>query len=318
MAHTENLDLNVSRTFGEKLGDTFAFARINAAVLLQVHLFVSLPIVIAIAGILFLLFPDYFSLLGTIDSGVFIDTVSRRREDWAWFIQNIGFPSLAILPVSANSFILVDMYEKGQGEKLRFQDVLREIPKKLPKLLFAKLIMLPLILFVTMLTLVPELIGVKIVVAIMLAPLCLIMYTLFSFVEMLILQHDYKLQRALSYSSKIAGKYFWTVYGTNLVILLIFIFLTFAMEFPALALDTLEGLTIFDLDMNGFWGILSAALRAFSGVGGFILFTFVSINAGVLYFSLKEKNNRSGILERIKRIGIAEKPENIYLEDEQY
>lgn len=318
MAHTAKLNLNKNRTFGEKLGDTFNFARLNAGVFLQVQFFISLPIIILFAGIFYLLFTDYFSLLGTIDSGVFIDDVSRRRENWSWFIQNILFPAVAVLPVSATTFIIVDRYEQSESGKLTFQEVTKAIGKQLPKLMAAKLIMLPMILFLMLTVLLPEEIGFKIFFAVLLAPLCIIMYTLFTCVELLILQHQYPIFRALSYSSKIIMRYFWASFGSNIVILIIYLFLTFAMEFPALVLDTLEGITIFDIDLDSFWSLFASALRGFSSIAGFLLFAFVSINASIQYFSFKEQNNRTNIMDRIRTIGEELPAENIYAEDEQY
>lgn len=318
MGHTENLNLNKSRTFGEKLGDTFTFARVNAGALLQVHLFISLPIIILFAGIFYLLFTDYFSLLGAVDSGVFIDDVSRRRETWAWFIQNILFPAFAVLPVSANTFIVMDLYEKGDGEKVSFQATTKAVAKQLPKLMAAKLIMLPLIMIVMLVTVAADEVVFSITFAILLAPISIVFYTIFTCVELLILQHQYSIGGALSYSSKIIGRYFWMTFGSNFVILIIYLFLTFAMEFPSMALDTLEGITIFEMDMDSFWSVFTSALRGFSGVVGYLLFSFVSINAGIQYFSLKEKNNRKNIMDRIRMIGEAEPMENIYAEDEQY
>lgn len=308
----------MSRTFSEKLGDTFKFIRLNAGILLQTHLFISLPIIILTAGLFFLLFPEYFSLISTVDSGIFIDEVRFRRENYSWVIQNILFPALAVLPVSANTLLVMHLYDKTPDRKLTFQDVWKEVPGQFTRLMLAKLVMLPIIIIAEFPVLFPEEDAAKIFLALFFGIIGMIFYTLFSCVEMLMLQHDYNVFKGMSRSSKIMGRFFWPTVGLNLVILIVYLFMTFAMEFPALIIDTLEGVSVLDMDMDGFWPIFSKALRAFSGIAGFLLFTIPAAAVGLNYFSIKEQTNRSNIMERIEAIGVAPKPEDIYSEDEQY
>lgn len=308
----------MSRNFSEKLGDTFKFIRLNAGVLLQTHLFISLPIIILTAGLFFVLFREYFSLISTIDSGIFIDEVTYRRENYSWVLQNILFPAMAVLPVSANTLLVMHLYDKHPDKKLTFQDVWKAAPRQLTRLMLAKLVMLPIILIAEFPVIFPEEDIAKIFLAVFFSIVGLIFYTLFSCVEMLMLQHDYTVFKAMGRSSKIMNRFFWPTLGLNLVILVVYLFMTFAMEFPALIIDTLEGVSVLDMDMDGFWPIFSQALRAFSGIAGFLLFTIPAATIGLNYFSIKEQTNRSNIMERIKSIGVAPKPEDIYTEDEQY
>ena len=318
MESTERLNLNLSRTFSEKLGDTFKFIRLNAGVLLQTHLFISLPLIILSAGLLFLLFRDYFSLISTVDSGIFIDEVRFRRENYSWAIQNLLFPALAVLPVSANTLLVMNLYEKKKGEKVTFQEVWKQVPKQFTRVMLAKLVMLPIILFAQFPVLFPDDDGAKIFLALFFGIVGMIFYTLFSCVEMLILQHDYPIFKAMGRSSKIMNRFFWPTLGLHVVILIVYLFMTFAMEFPAMIIDTLEGISVLDMDMDGFWPIFSSALRAFSGIAGFLLFTIPAATVGINYFSIKEQTNRSNIMERIQSIGVVQQPEDIYAEDEQY
>ncbi len=308
----------MSRTFSEKLGDSFKFIRLNAGVLLQTHLFISLPIIILTAGLFFLLFREYFSLISTIDSGIFIDEVRYRREGYSWVLQNILFPAMAVLPVSANTLLVMHLHEKNPDRKLTFQDVWKAAPRQLTRLMLAKLVMLPIILFAEFPVLFPDEDVFKIILAIFFSGIGVIFYTLFSCVEMLMLQHDYNVFKAMGRSSKIMNRFFWSTLGLNFVILVVYLFMTFAMEFPALIIDTLEGISVLDMDMDGFWPIFSKALRAFSGIAGFLLFTIPATVIGLNYFSIKEQTNRSNIMERIQNIGVAPKVEDIYTEDEQY
>ena len=75
---TERIELLRKRGFGELVGDTFAFIRLNLAVILKVHFLFSLPVIIVTAGVFLLLFRDHFSLLHTIDSGPFEDSIAFR------------------------------------------------------------------------------------------------------------------------------------------------------------------------------------------------------------------------------------------------
>lgn len=318
MASTDQLNLNLSRNFSEKMGDTFKFIRLNAGVLLQVHLFVSLPIIILFAGILFLLFNDYFSLISTIESGIFIDDVTHRTHNTTWILKNLIFPGLAVLPVGANTLLVMNLYEKGKGERVTFQQVSKVLPKQLTRLMLAKLFMLPIILLPELPSMFPNEDGAKIFLALFLGSAGLVFYSLFSCVEMLMLQHEYSVFKAIGRSVKIMQRFFWSTLALNLVILIVYLFMTFAMEFPAMILDTLEEVAVLDLNLEGFGAILSKALRAFSGIAGFFLFTIPAAAVGINYFSLKEQTNRSNIMERISNIGVKPDQKDIYAEDEQY
>jgi len=300
------------------MGDTFKFIRLNAGVLLQVHLFVSLPIIILFAGILFLLFNDYFSLISTIESGIFIDEITYRTQNTSWFLKNIIFPALAVLPVSANTLLVMHLHDKNTGDKVTFQQVSKLLPRQLTRLMLAKLVMLPIILIPEIPTLFPNEDGAKIFLALFLGSVGLVFYSLFSCVEMLMLQHGYSVFKAMGRSAKIMQRFFWATLALNLVILIVYLFMTFAMEFPALILDTIEEVAVVDLNLEGFGSIVSKALRAFSGVAGFLLFTIPAAAVGINYFSLKEQTNRSNIMERIGKIGERPTQKDIYAEDEQY
>lgn len=313
----EQLNLNKSRTFSQQVGDTFKFIRLNAGVLLRTHLFISLPIILLVAGAFFLIFNAYFSLLSTVNSGIFVDSVSASHDNTAWFVQNVLFPAFALLPVSANTILVVHLYEQNKDEKLSFDQIWEACRKWLPKLFLTKLIMLPLILGSLIPLLYIDSEPVRYISAFFLGIIGFIFYNLFTCVELLILQHDYTPFKAIRKSMKVMVRNFWLGLGLNLVALVIYLFMTFAMEFPAMILDTLENIAILDVDTGGVWLVAAAALRAFSGIAGYLIFMVPVVTTAILFFSIKEQNNRSNIMARIRSIG-GQEEEDIYQEDEQY
>lgn len=318
MISKELLNLNQTRSFGEKLGDSFAFVRLNAAVLLQTHLLVSLPIIIVIAAVFFLLFNGYFSLLDIVDSGPFFDEVADRFNSNSWFVQTILFPAFAVIPISANTLLVMNVYEQSGKDTLTFNDIRPEL-KKLPRLLLTKLIMLP-IMFFPFLLLIPTMEeGARIVLVILLiGPIALIFYTLLTCAELLVLQHQYPPFKAIGRSFSVMGKHFWPSYGVHIVIVGLYLITTALLETPAWVADNLEGVAVLDWDMDDFWAGFGKALHAFSALAGYLLYMLPPITAGIVYFSIKEQVQRKNIMERINLIGVEEQPENIYTEDEQY
>ena len=126
---TERIELLRKRTFGEVVGDTFTFIRLNLAVILKVHFLLSLPMILVTAGIFVALFRDNFSLIHTIDSGPFVDSVAYRDGWERWSISTL-FSMMAILPVSTNTFLVIDRYYHSSTGKVTFEEVLAIAKKK--------------------------------------------------------------------------------------------------------------------------------------------------------------------------------------------
>lgn len=318
MISKELLNLNKSRGFAEKIGDALAFLRLNTSVLLQAHLFISLPIIIVLAGAFFLLFNGYFSLLEVVDSGIFLDDVAEQFEKNAWFIQNILFPAFAFSVISAVTFLVLHIYEQAARPTITFQDVTAQL-KQLPRLLGVKLVILPLIFLPYLLLLtVDDEVGRYMLLIFVVGPISVVPYTLLTCAELLVLQHGYNPFKAMGRSFSVMGKYFWPAFAVHTVTLGLYLITTALLETPAWVADSLEGVAVLDWDMDNVWGMAGKAFHAFSALAGYLLFILPPLVAGVEYFSIKERVQRKNIMDKINLIGEDEQPKDIYAEDEQY
>ncbi len=190
---TERIELLRKRSFGEVVGDTFAFIRLNLAVILKVHFLFSLPVILVTAGIFLLLFRDHFSLLHTIDSGPFEDSIAFR-DDFTNSAVSIFFSMMAMIPVSTTTFLIVDRYYHSPTGKVTFEDVVAIAKRKYLLVLAAKLVIAPIIFFTSLILVLPG----------------LAFFTLFMCVELLIIQHNYGIFKAIGKSSNIMTKFFWS------------------------------------------------------------------------------------------------------------
>lgn len=299
---TERIELLRKRTFGEVIGDTFTFIRLNLAVILKVHFLLSLPIIILTAGLFLLLFRDYFSLLHTIDSGPFEDSVAFR-EDWERRFVSMMFSLMAILPISTNTFLIVDRYYRSSTGKVSFEEVLAVAKRKFLPVMAAKLIMAPIIFFTGLILLLPG----------------LAFFTLFLCVELLIIQHNFGIFKAIGKSSSIMTRFFWSPFLYNLLFLLVYIIFTALMQLPIDILQTAAGLSTETIDMDGPWSIVALAFRTFNTIAGYVLYTIPTVGMALTYYHIRETSSQSTIMERIRSIGVEKSKSTEYrLGDEQY
>jgi hypothetical protein len=302
MSTTEKIVLLRRRSFGEVVGDSFAFIRLNLAVILKVHFLISLPIIIVTAALFVLLFRDHFSLIRTLSSGVFVDSVAFR-DDMSNFAVARLFSLFAMMPVSINTFLILDRYSKSETGVVTFEEVTALAWRKYLPLMISKLIMAPIIFFSGMFLILP---GIA-------------FFTLFMCVEMLIIQHNYGIFKAISRSSSIMSRFFWTPFLFNLVFLGVYLLFVALMQLPVVVLEQATDLTTEMIDPDSFWSIAAMSLRTFNTILGYVTYTIPTVAMGVLYFSLREKASQASIMERIRNIGLEKNTKNEFsLGDEQY
>lgn len=300
----ERIELLRRRKFGEVLGDTFAFIRLNLAVILKVHLLLSLPIILVTAGIFLLAFRDHFSLLHTVDSGPFVDSVAWRDDMTTWGIGRL-FAMLALIPVSTNTFLVVDRYQRSATGKVTFEEVWALARKKYLPVLAAKLLMAPIIFFTGLLLIIPG----------------IVFYTLFLCVELLIIQHNFGVIRAIGRSSQIMGKFFWGAFGANILFLLVYLLFTSLMHLPVSIAEEAAELSTDTIDLDNPWALAALSFRVFNTIIGYVIYTIPTVAMALMYFSIREESSQATIMERIRAIGTEKKKRqhNEYsLGDEQY
>ncbi len=299
---TERIELLRRRTFSEVVGDAFTFIRLNLAVILKVHFLLSLPIIIVTAAIFVLVFRDQFSLVRTISSGVFVDTVAWR-EGFSRFAVSQLFSMFAMMPVSINTFIIIDRYSQSSTGVVTFEEVAKVAWRKYLPVAIAKLIMAPIVFFSGMLLLLP---GIA-------------FYTLFLCVEMLMIQHNFGIFKAISRSSSIMSRFFWTPFLFNLVFLLVYFIFIGMMQLPVMLLEEVTHLSTGMIDPDSIWSIVAMSLRTFNTILGYAIYTIPTVGMGVMYYSLRERASQASIMDRIRSIGIEKQRTNQFSHgEEQY
>ena len=293
MSTTESIVLLRRRSFGEVVGDTFAFIRLNLAVILKVHFLLSLPIIIVTAAIFVLLFRDHFSLIRTLSSGVFVDSIAFR-DDMSNFAVSRLFSMFAMMPVSVNTFLIIDRYSKSATGKVTFEEVTALAWRKYLPVMIAKLLIAPIIFFTGMFLILP---GIA-------------FFTLFMCVELLIIQHNFGIFKAIGRSAGIMSRFFWMPFLFNLVFLGVYLLFVGLMQLPVMVLEEVTNLTTGRIDPDSFWSIAAMSLRTFNTILGYITYTIPTVGMGVMYFSLREKASQASIMDRIRSIGMEKTKKN--------
>lgn len=320
MENLKQLNLLKARNFGEKISDAFALIRINLGVMLKAQFLISLPIIIVTATVFVLVFRDYFSLLSSIESGPFED-VLVRRDNFVRFLVFSMFAYLAASPVTIVTLVISDRYARSPNEKVTFDQVWQTTRQKFLKLMALRLILGPLTImayFVPFMPMGPSLTGLNITLSILLLFPGIIFMVLFLAADLLILQHNYPIGRAISRSASIMSRNFWPAFSATGAALLLFLAANLLMIIPGKLLGMVEDLTTGYKDPQSFWTIFMTALRGFNTIAGFVLFAIPVSTIAVQYFTIRETVARAGIMDRIRHIGIQEVKQNVYAEDEQY
>lgn len=299
---TERIELLRKRGFGEVVGDTFAFIRLNLAVIIKVHFLFSLPVIIVTAGLFLLLFRDYFSLLHAIDTGPFEDSIAFR-DNFTGGAVSLLFSMMAMIPVSITTFLIVDRYYHSPTGKVSFDDVVAIAKRKYLPVLAAKLLVAPIIFFTGLILVLPG----------------LAFFTLFMCMELLIIQHNFGVFKAIGKSSNIMTRFFWTPFLNNLLFLLVYVIFTSLMKIPVGILENALELTTTTIDLDSPWTIVVLALKTFNTILGFILYTIPTVAMALMYYSIRETASKATIMERVRAIGTEKKKSPEYrLGDEQY
>ncbi|MEM0996873.1 MAG: hypothetical protein AAGN35_07335 [Bacteroidota bacterium] len=320
MENSRPLELLKTRTFSEKISDAFVLIRVNFGVLFKAHGFISLPIIILFAALFVVLFRDYFSLLTTLESGPFAD-VLVRRENFARYSLFMLFAYLAATPVVIVTLAVVDRYSRHPEQKVTFEEVWSTVRQKFLKLFLLRLLIAPLAAmayFTLFMPMGPSLTPLNVTISILMLFPGMAFITLFLPADLLILQHNYPVGKAIRRSFTIMGQNFWSAFGATVGIALIYLSFSLLMLIPGEVLKMVEELTVGYREPSSWWGIFLTSLRGFNTIAGFVLFAIPIAGIGIQYFTIRETVARAGIMERIRSIGVEEQKVNIYVEDEQY
>ncbi len=138
-------------------------------------------------------------------------------------------------------------------------------------------------------------------------------------VELLIIQHNFGIFKAIGRSAGIMSRFFWMPFLFNLVFLGVYLLFVGLMQLPVMVLEEVTNLTTGRIDPDSFWSIAAMSLRTFNTILGYITYTIPSVGMGVMYFSLREKASQASIMDRIRSIGMEKTKKNEFsLGDEQY
>jgi hypothetical protein len=297
----ESLKLLKNRTGSERISDSFNFVRINLAILLKTQVLLSIPVILLTAALFQVLLTDYFSLMDSIGTGPFEDDVARDAERTQWLVGML-FTLAAIIPITVNTSIVFDAYARANGKPVTFDAVWESFKKNFLRLYMARLIISVIVAATSFILIIPG----------------LVMYNLFLVTEMLMLQNNFGIGKALNRSSTVMGKAFWTAFWVNLGIGAIILAAYLAMQGLLPVLKWLASLVITDVGAGEFWEYLGMFIAALNTVLGYLLYMLSAAAGGIQYFTLREEIGRANIMERVRAIGTAEEAGAQLASDEDY
>lgn len=298
---SESLKLLKNRSGSERIADSFNFVRINLGILLTTQVLLSIPVILVTAALFQVLFTDYFSLLDSVGTGPFEDEVARDAKRTQWFVGSI-FTMMAIIPITINTAIVFDVYARNNGKAVTFDAVWASFKQNFLRLYVARFIISVIVTLASFLLLVPG----------------LVMYNLFLVTEMLMLQNNFGIGKALSRSSSVMGKAFWTAFWVNLGLLAIIGSAYLAMQGLVPVLKWISSLVVTDVGEDEFWGVLGMGVAVLNTILGYLLYMLTAAAGGIQYFTLREEIGRANIMERVRAIGTVEQPAAQLASDEDY
>ena len=239
--------------------------------------------------------------MDSIGTGPFEDDVARDAERTQWLVGML-FTLAAIIPITVNTAIVFDAYARANGKPVTFDAVWESFKKNFLRLYMARLIISVIVAATSFILIIPG----------------LVMYNLFLVTEMLMLQNNFGIGKALNRSSTVMGKAFWTAFWVNLGIGAIILAAYLAMQGLLPVLKWLASLVITDVGAGEFWEYLGMFVAALNTVLGYLLYMLSAAAGGIQYFTLREEIGRANIMERVRAIGTAEEAGAQLASDEDY
>jgi hypothetical protein len=285
----ESLKLLRNRTGSERIADAFNFVRINLGILLKTQVLLSFPVILVTAALFQVLFTDYFSLLDSVGTGPFEDEVARDAERTQWFVGMV-FWQMAIIPILINTAIVFDVYARAGGKAIAFDHVWATFKKHFLRLYIARFLITAMVVGAGFLLFVPA----------------LVLFNFFLVTEMLMLQNNFGIGKAMGRSFNVMSRAYWTAFWVNLGIFAIIGACFLAMQGLLPVLKWLGSLVITDVGEGEFWEILGMCVAVVNTIFGYLLYMLTAAAGGIQYFTLREEIGRANIMERVRAIGVAE------------
>ena len=296
----ESLKLLRNRSGSERIADAFNFVRINLGILLKTQVLLSFPVILLTAALFQVLLTDYFSLLDSIGTGPFEDDVARDAERTQWFV-GLVFGQMAIIPILVNTAIVFDAYARAEGKAVTFDAVWASFKKHFLRLYVARFLITAIVIGASFVLVVPG----------------LVMFNLFLVTEMLMLQNQFGIGKAMGRSFNVMGRTFWTAFWVNLGLFAIIGACYLAMQGLLPVLKWLASLVVTDVGEGEFWELLGMGIASINSILGYLLYMLSAAAGGIQYFTLREELGRANIMERVRAIGITEAPTQLS-SDEDY
>lgn len=291
----QKIELRKIRDFSENLNDTFVFIRQNLK-----PLFISF---LGISGIFMLASAIVSGIYQSEMGGVFTDILSGSRggnrstfprifSGTYLVVLLLTWANITAMKVSLIAYVKV--YEQKQGEAPLIEEVWAEFRKYFSKVFFFTLPVIIAVAFGSLLCLVPG-----IYLAVVLVPF-----------EMALIVEDKSFGGAWSRCFDIIKNNFWLSFAIYLVAYLIYLFSSgiigggMALVSGALSYFTTK-------DITTTIGFFTSILNIFT----FLFFIVYYISAILNYFSLVEKTDGTGIMQRLNDLGGNSAYNNI---EEQY
>lgn len=306
-----------NRTFSDYISDTFTFFK-EAGKHYFTHYFIINGSFLLILSVLFyFVFKVYFEVL--------FSNIGTVNQDFggmeSYFNNNIGliigvvcFLVLLILFVTLLNFafpiLYLKLYDKNKGDSFTTSDILKEMKNNLGRLLsyFIKLffISIPIVIVLgaVMMLLFFIIIGIPLLLIAMPAYFAWMNLSLYVYLDT-----NAGFLESLNKGFYLMKEKFWPVVGSNLIMLAIvqIVLLILSMIPYAIGMasffTTAQTQGLEDDNTFSFVGIMMSIIFVFSIILNYVLNNILTINNGVIYYSLRENSENNQQQSEIDLIG---------------
>lgn len=295
MYNRNYVEFKKERDLGAIISDTFRFLRLEwkpffGAILRTA----ALPLIIAIAGLIFYLysFPTMFENLGlstAIDDGIY------ETPNFGLMFTSMAFMSIffliAYVIMNITALYYIQSYIENNG-KIDYNMIQERVKDKFWS--FTGLFLL---------------VGIILVFS---ALLCFfpVFYTgaVLALAAPILVYNNLDVGDTISYSFKFVNGYWWETFGVMIVVGIITTIIGYIFSVPALIYFFVKmGTILTDNDpvalANSLKDPVYLALNGISYIGQFILYAVTLISNVFIYFDINEQRNASGSLDKIDSLG---------------
>lgn len=279
------IDFRKKREFGEVINATFSFIGQEFKKLLSTVFVFVLPFFIIYSAYAVYYQYNFQSLMA---EGLNLLQIISEISNLVMLIIFIAFITYAIYCISIFSYIK-NYIQKG-SENFKISDIWVDIKKYFLKILLAQLIISILVIVGSIFLLIP---GIYLIIVL-------------SFMPIIIIFEDKSVSNSFSLSFNVIRNNWWRTFGLAIVVCLIMYAISIIFSIPIFivsftsALHSTQGIP---LNIDELFSPFMIVYSMFINIIKFILMTLMYVSIAFQYFSLKEQNIESSLVDKIDQLG---------------